>query len=1018
MNLKFLSTLSLLLAGLIVTADVIPIAAATADVEESAAVVGGGMRGGYAILKPTQASSNGSGDEYAPGSVGYQADGGGAGGLLRHEGNDDHDAADGSGLSGLTSTLGRLLRKLMVDIFHPAGVNPNPEDDKDDKDGAVDATDEEPMDSEVAASTSDLDQEQLAAIDLIANKEDMTSPWTSSNLDEDKLAATDVLAKTSVSKADTISKDTVDATSTRTLHVKQNERRAVETNPHFEQPHEAFNSQVSTIVNKAIAARTNSCPEQLPDLKDGAHCKDNFDSGAVCKHPTDIDPIDGPCYQLPDCPSWCNDPTYCCNTIVIDGTEVPKYKMSFFVPPVLVDASPNTKYSIAVREFLQGILPGYPKTRLWGYGDPDPKYWDGEDNPISFHNPAASIEAKQHKELNIAFLNDLVEDPEDCRCSRHPEDGSCEPLKHILQDCAGVPIVDTQLHWANPGGPKRDEAVCKDDSSRTDCTGKHSYVYNGPIPNVAHVHGAHADPHSDGYTTAWFLPKRPKDDYTNGEFYDKFADDNFYTPKIIDSCPAGKKSVGLETNTYRNDQSTATLFYHDHSLGLTRLNVMATSAGFYFIRDESCVIQGDSSGYQWFGESGLDCGSSDGNYKLPGPPPGPFALPLTTSTLASMKDKNIQPEVSKDWYNMEKTMLDVTRELPIAIQDMSFYWDQDKGETRQFYPGDHDNFLDEEGLVDKADRWGCNNLNGNKAYQEHKDKHGNIKPVPMIWNPEVFFDVAVVNGRAWPVHNVVRNRYRLRLLNACDSRFLSLSAWAVPPETAPTSFADLFAAGEELPIWVLGTEQSLLPGGPAKILSTTDSKANMPGSVTKFTCGNEEPSVATSPHEGLLMMPGERYDAMIDFSVTKEKYENGFEVYLINTGPNEPFKTFDLVDQDDNGNRVPFDTVGQLMKFNVAAREVRDDSTPPEKLCFDENPGGVAVFSSDDVKFHREVFLKEEVTVGPDLGPFAAVLDNVYADAEEGKGWAKPITENIKLHHVEEWDVINISGKVFFAGIL
>jgi len=50
MNLKFLSTLSLLLAGLIVTADVIPIAAATADVEESAAVVGGGMRGGYAIL--------------------------------------------------------------------------------------------------------------------------------------------------------------------------------------------------------------------------------------------------------------------------------------------------------------------------------------------------------------------------------------------------------------------------------------------------------------------------------------------------------------------------------------------------------------------------------------------------------------------------------------------------------------------------------------------------------------------------------------------------------------------------------------------------------------------------------------------------------------------------------------------------------------------------------------------------------------------------------------------------------
>ena len=44
------------------------------------------------------------------------------------------------------------------------------------------------------------------------------------------------------------------------------------------------------------------------------------------------------------------------------------------------------------------------------------------------------------------------------------------------------------------------------------------------------------------------------------------------------------------------------------------------------------------------------------------------------------------------------------RELPIAIQDMSFYLDTDKNETRQFYPADHDNFLDEDAIVDEADR--------------------------------------------------------------------------------------------------------------------------------------------------------------------------------------------------------------------------------------------------------------------------------------------------------------------------
>ncbi len=91
-----------------------------------------------------------------------------------------------------------------------------------------------------------------------------------------------------------------------------------------------------------------------------------------------------------------------------------------------------------------------------------------------------------------------MEDPVACRASANPE--NCKPLRHILQDCAGVPIVDTKLHWANPGGPVLPDAICTDGTSRTSCPGMHSYVYDGPVPNVAHVHGAHAIPESDGYT--------------------------------------------------------------------------------------------------------------------------------------------------------------------------------------------------------------------------------------------------------------------------------------------------------------------------------------------------------------------------------------------------------------------------------------------------------------------------------------------------------------------------------------
>lgn len=49
------------------------------------------------------------------------------------------------------------------------------------------------------------------------------------------------------------------------------------------------------------------------------------------------------------------------------------------------------------------------------------------------------------------------------------------------------------------------------------------------------------------------------------------------------------------------------------------------------------------------------------------------------------------------WYTKPPFADVLVRELPIAIQDMSFFEDTDKGETRQFYPADHDNFLDEEG---------------------------------------------------------------------------------------------------------------------------------------------------------------------------------------------------------------------------------------------------------------------------------------------------------------------------------
>lgn len=77
------------------------------------------------------------------------------------------------------------------------------------------------------------------------------------------------------------------------------------------------------------------------------------------------------------------------------------------------------------------------------------------------------------------------------------------------------------------------------------------------VRTVVHLHGANVASDSDGNPDAWFTQ-----DYS-----------------IIGS------SFTHEVYNYTNHQPGTTLWYHDHTLGITRLNVYAGLAGFYLIRD-------------------------------------------------------------------------------------------------------------------------------------------------------------------------------------------------------------------------------------------------------------------------------------------------------------------------------------------------------------------------------------------------------------------------------------------------
>jgi len=238
---------------------------------------------------------------------------------------------------------------------------------------------------------------------------------------------------------------------------------------------------------------------------------------------------------------------------ILDPVTIPKFVEPLVIPPVMPsegqkdwngEGQAATEYWIAVRQFEQQVLPtSLPKTTVWGYGhygDPLP----AKGLASTFNYPAFTIEARSNEPVRVVWVNQLVDDPD-----------SAAPnyLPHLLP-------VDQTLMWANPGG-------------RVGGHGVDPSPYLGPVPIVSHLHGAHVPSNSDGLPDAWFLPDAG--DIPTG--YDKQG------PGYLSMYPAPEGATVFE---YPNTQRAMTLWYHDHALGITRLNVYAGLAGFWILRDE------------------------------------------------------------------------------------------------------------------------------------------------------------------------------------------------------------------------------------------------------------------------------------------------------------------------------------------------------------------------------------------------------------------------------------------------
>jgi spore coat protein A len=233
----------------------------------------------------------------------------------------------------------------------------------------------------------------------------------------------------------------------------------------------------------------------------------------------------------------------------LDPTTIPKYEESLVIPPAMPISGINggfDYYQIAVQQFEQQILPpGMPKTKVWSYGSLT--------HQGTFNYPAFTIEATYNRPVRVKWVNNLID-----------ADGNF--LRHLLP-------VDPTIHWANPPG-----GISGRDTHPTFTSTPGPYP--GPVPIVTHLHGGHTTEESDGYAEAWYLPTAnniPAGFATEGSFYETFKQE-FEDKHGVTWEP------GSATFQYANDQRASTLWFHDHTLGMTRLNVYAGPAGFYLIR--------------------------------------------------------------------------------------------------------------------------------------------------------------------------------------------------------------------------------------------------------------------------------------------------------------------------------------------------------------------------------------------------------------------------------------------------
>ncbi len=255
--------------------------------------------------------------------------------------------------------------------------------------------------------------------------------------------------------------------------------------------------------------------------------------------------------------------------------------------PVVLGTAPIT---LSICEFQAQILPtgttdtvtGAPvptATWVWGYqlGDicqPFPKH--------SYIGPV--VAAERGTPTQMTFINQLGNSWN----------------SNVL---AYTQNTDQTMHWADPLNAEFNQCAKNLSMFGGAPVGECANNYMGPIAAAVHLHGGEIPPNLDGGPDSWFTfdgayrghgyytreiddisaITLPNSDFPAGSLVKNRVDEAYYRSE--GATWTADAPINRTTYVYPNTQEAANIWFHDHVLGMTRLNVYAGIAGAYIITD-------------------------------------------------------------------------------------------------------------------------------------------------------------------------------------------------------------------------------------------------------------------------------------------------------------------------------------------------------------------------------------------------------------------------------------------------